>query len=293
MSHTINCQYVHFIWSTKNLEPILINNLESPLLNYLSGILKKMGGRALATSETHNHIHLLAQVPTDLSISEIVRQIKCCTSKWYRGSNFSSSTFSWNEGYSAFTVSPNSIGRIKQYLFDEKNRHDDIPFEEELTRFLKYQEVKYNPTYLTNSTYTKLYYHLVWSVKNRSSLLKKFFQILLHHCIEKELENNAAKLHAVGNVEDHIHLLVECSAKISTANLVQKLKTKTSYFIKSQSKMFDCFSWQVGYGVFSVGRPALESVLSYVNNQEEHHRIKTFEEEWCMLKKFDQSFLSS
>ena len=75
--------------------------------------------------------------------------------------------------------------------------------------------------------------------------------------------------------------------KISTDILVQNLKTCTTHLIKSQGKNFNDFSWQNGYGVFSVGKSHLEIVSNYVNNQKEHHRVNSFEEEWNWFKKMN------
>ncbi len=61
---------------------------------------------------------------------------------------------------------------------------------------------------------------------------------------------------------------------------MQNLKTSTTHLIKSQDSRLAGFCWQEGYGVFSVGKPALEIVSNYVNHQENHHNIKTFEMEW-------------
>ncbi len=91
-------------------------------------------------------------------------------------------------------------------------------------------------------------------------------------------------LYSIGSVAYYIHLLIECSSKVAVATLVQTLKTKTTHWIKSQDRRLAGFCWQEGYGVFSVRRPALETVLNYVNNQKEHHRVNTFEEEWNWLK---------
>jgi REP element-mobilizing transposase RayT len=284
MAHSINRQYIHFVWSTKDLHPLISDNSQSFMLAYLTGIMKKLGGYVLASSSTSNHIHLLANTPTDISVAKLLSQIKASSSKWYREANSNSSSFAWNEGYSAFTVSHESIDSVKRYLAKEKYRHENSSFEDELLRFLKIQELEFNPKFLTKSTHTKLIYHLVWSVKNREALLNASLQMPLHLCIRKEIEVNGNKLYAIGNVSDHIHILVECSSSTTIANFVQNLKTTSTHLIKSQDKKLAHFCWQEGYGAFSVSKPGLNAVLSYVNDQENHHRIKTFDEEWNFLK---------
>ena len=285
MSHSIRNQFIHLLWATKDLAPLIIEDSRISFIPYLSGILKNLGGLLLVGSETSNHIHLLINAPTNLSIAELLNQIKSCSSKWYREENKNknsniNSIFNWTDGYSAFTVSPSSLDNVEKYLKGESQRHKTRSFQDELTNFLNFHNIHFNPQYLTNTTYTQLIYHLVWSVKNREPYLEAILQAPLHQRIKHEVEKTKSKLHAIGNVADHIHLLIECSSKISTASLVQNIKTATTHLIKTLNGKNSEFCWQEGYGVFSVGKPAFETVLRYVNNQEQHHKDKTFDQEW-------------
>jgi REP element-mobilizing transposase RayT len=279
MSHTLNYQFVHLLWPTKDLFPLIVEDSKSSLLSYLAGIMKRLGGLPLASSGTSNHVHLLAKIPTNLSISELLRQLKACSSKWYRHKNNQHFEFGWSEGYSAFTISPASIDKVKKYLACEQERHKKRAFQDELVSFLKLQEIEFNSQFLINTTYTRLIYHLVWSVKKREPLLDISFQVPLHQSIKQEIRRSGAKLYEIGSVVDHIHLLVEVTSTISVSNLMQNLKTTTTHLIKSKNEKLANFCWQEGYGVFSVGKPALEVVSNYVRNQEAHHSQKTFEQE--------------
>lgn len=284
MAHTINQQYIHFIWATKNLDPLIIENNQNLMLSYFSGILKKLGGQILTSSASSNHVHLLTLIPTNLSVADLSGHMKSCSSKWYRENDTTNLSFGWNEGYSAFTVSPTSVDNVQKYFNSEAQRHKSQSYEAELQSFLCLHDIEFNPKFLTKTTYTKLIYHLVWSVKNRDPVLHNSDRETLHHCIREGVQNNGCKLYGIGNVADHIHLLIECSSKITTANLVQSLKTMSTHTIKSQHEKYSNFCWQEGYGVFSVGKPALETVSNYVNNQEEHHSVKSFDQEWNWLK---------
>lgn len=114
MSHFINHQFIHLLWATKNLNPLIFSDSKAPLLAYITGILKGLNGLLIASSATADHIHLLAKTPTDISVAELLRQIKACSSKWYREQYSQHLAFGWNEGYSAFTVSTDSIERAKK-----------------------------------------------------------------------------------------------------------------------------------------------------------------------------------
>lgn len=284
MSHFINYQYVHFIWSTRDLTPIITKDSQSQLLAFLSGILKKSGGIMIVSSVTSNHIHLLANISTDIPIAELLRQIKHSSSKWYHKKGIEYADFGWNEGYAAFTVSPASVEKVKQYLAVEAHRHSSVSFEDELRGFLTLHEIDFKLNFLTTTTYTKLIYHLVWSVKNRESIIDNSLRASLHEHMKKEVEKHRCKLHAIGSVSDHIHLLIEGSSSLIMSDLVQNLKTTTTHCVKKQGSKYETFYWQEGYGVFSVGKPAFEIVKNYVNDQEQHHRTKTLDQEWAWLR---------
>lgn len=290
MSHANRHLFIHLIWATKNTSPLIAEEIQSPLLGYISGIVKNLGGLLLATSGTSNHVHLLINISTHLSIAEFISQLKCCSSKWYREKYPNTETFGWNPGYLAFTVSPTSLNDVKIYFNSEKERHEKLSLEEEITRFLKLHQIEFKPEYITNTTYTKLVYHLVWSVKNREQMLIPSMRIPLHQLMAQQVSDCGGKLHAVGNVADHAHLLLECNTKISIGSLVQILKTSSTHMINSQANGFVKFSWQDGYGAFSVGRPAFEATRNYVNNQEKHHQTIGFDEEWQWLHNMNVMF---
>ena len=285
MAHTCYNQFIHVICITKNLECSISDESQIPLYGYIGAIVKSLGGQLIARTGASNHIHMLLNIPTNLSISEFLNQIKSCTSKWYRQQNVEKSTFAWSEGYFAFTVSPSSIGNVKQYFSNESTRHLTCSTEEELSRFLDALSIAYNPQYITNTTYTRLMYHLIWTVKDRKLLLDKSFQLAVHEKIRHAIQEKGGKLHAIGNVYDHIHLLVECPSKVATADLVMNIKTISTHYIKTQDSKLHHFNWQEGYGVYSVGFPAFEAVAYYVNNQESHHQVHTFEDEWQQFLK--------
>jgi putative transposase len=281
MPHTFSQQYIHIVFGTHDCKPLISERARSDLYAYMTGILKELGGSLLDRSGTENHLHLLVNAPTDRSVSEILNAIKSNSSKWYRARGLENKNFAWSEGYAAFTVSPDSIEKVVQYFSNEAERHLSITFETELSNFLQMHEIQFKPQFVTKTTYTQLLYHLVWSVKHRECILNQSLKPLLSEKIQKEIEEIRGKLIAVGNVSDHIHLLVECPQSKSIAAVVQRLKTSTTPLInKSLNMRTGEFHWQEGFGIFSVGRPALKNVTNYVINQEEHHRTISFEEEW-------------
>ncbi len=95
----------------------------------------------------------------------------------------------------------------------------------------------------------------------------------------------------VGGTADHVHLAIRLSRTLTTAKLVEELKTSSSKWLKKQSPGLAKFSWQRGYGVFSVGPSDLEALRSYIRNQEEHHRTRSFQDEYrAFLTKYGVEF---
>lgn len=284
MSHTLCCQYVHIIFVTKALQPLIINETRESLYGYVTGIVKDIGGQLIDRAGTSDHVHLLINIPTQCSISDFVCKLKACSSKWYRQKGLDYQGFAWEDGYSAFTVSSDSISRVKQYFSTEEKRHIASSYQKELISFLKIHDIKFIPQYLINTTHVRLFYHLVWAVKNRDSLLLPSIKLMLHERIRQEVKDHGGQLYAIENVADHIHLFGEFSRNQNIANLVQRLKTVTTGLInKAQQNKMGRFEWQEGYGSFSVGMPAFETVVQYVKNQEVHHSNHTFEQEWSEI----------
>ena len=133
----------------------------------------------------------------------------------------------------------------------------------------------------------KNYVHIVFSTKHRVPLISKeieeeLFSYLGGIC--KNLECNPIQ---IGGHKDHIHILCLLSKKIALMDLIEKVKTNSSKWIKTKGKEFENFYWQNGYGTFSVNPTEIEIVKNYILNQEEHHKKKTFQEEFlAFLKKY-------
>jgi len=105
----------------------------------------------------------------------------------------------------------------------------------------------------------------------------------LHAYLATVARNADCECYRVGGVADHVHIAVRLSRTITVATLVEKLKTSSSKWLKTQSPDLAGFSWQRGYGAFSVGLANLDDLRRYIDNQEEHHRVRTFQEEYRSL----------
>ena len=129
--------------------------------------------------------------------------------------------------------------------------------------------------------------HIVFSTKDRAPVLDATVRPALHAYLATVARNVDCECFRVGGVADHVHLAVRLSRTIPMAQLIEELKTSSSKWLKTQSPTLTSFAWQRGYGAFSVGPSDLDVLLHYINNQEEHHRTRTFQDEYRdFLKKY-------
>lgn len=138
------------------------------------------------------------------------------------------------------------------------------------------------------NTYTQLYVQLVFAVKGRQHLIPKNRKEELHQYVTGIVQNRGQKLLAVHCMPDHTHVFVGFGPTITIADLVKDIKQATSVWVKEKRIAPSTFSWQEGYGAFTYAQSQVKNVVQYVLNQEENHRIKTFQEEYLtFLKRFE------
>ena len=134
----------------------------------------------------------------------------------------------------------------------------------------------------------QIYLHLVFSTKDRRPYLRDpGIREKLHGYLAGICRNLDSPSLRVGGTEDHVHVACRLSRKHTIAELVGKLKEKSSKWIKGQSPTLSDFYWQAGYGAFSVSPGHVSALLEYIVNQEEHHRKESFQDEFRrLLKKY-------
>jgi REP element-mobilizing transposase RayT len=137
-------------------------------------------------------------------------------------------------------------------------------------------------------TYTQLYIQLVFSVQGRKSLIPKQYKEDVHKYITGIVQNRRHKLIAINAMREHIHIFIGLHPSQSISDLVNNIKTGSTKKIKEQSWSSKEFSWQNGYGAYSYSRSHIDNVVKYIDNQEQHHKKRTFRAEYLdFLKKFD------
>ena len=122
--------------------------------------------------------------------------------------------------------------------------------------------------------------HCVFSTKERHTFITPQMQQRLWPFIGGIAKENGMKALAIGGVADHVHVLLSLPATMPVAKAMQLIKGGSSKFIHETFPDMRNFAWQEGYGAFSISLSHVEQTIAYIQRQAEHHRKKTFEEEF-------------
>src|SRR5690349_20146368 len=137
MPHTFSDVLIHVIFSTKERVAAISDELRRELYAYMGGVVRRLGGKALLINGTRDHVHMLIRVPTDLCPAECLRIVKANSSRWVYEKWPERSTFAWQTGYAAFSVSVSQRNRVYRYIRDQEQHHKKFSFAEEIAAFLR------------------------------------------------------------------------------------------------------------------------------------------------------------
>jgi putative transposase len=146
------------------------------------------------------------------------------------------------------------------------------------------------------NTYTKLHFHYIFSPHLRQHLIRPEIKDTLEKYMTGIVQNKGQKVLAIHCSKDHCHLLAGLSPLMSCEHLIREVKSWSSRFLNQNYFRDSKFCWQRGYGCFSVSANQVNNVIRYIRNQDEHHRLKTFQAEYLeFLKenevKYDEQYL--
>jgi len=122
--------------------------------------------------------------------------------------------------------------------------------------------------------------HIVFSTKHREPWIDGEIRPRLHAYLATVGRDNGSIVYRVGGVADHVHIVATLPRTMTQADLLEEIKKHSSRWAKGIAPQYAGFTWQRGYGAFSVGHRELDAVIHYVDNQEEHHQHATFQEEY-------------
>jgi len=141
------------------------------------------------------------------------------------------------------------------------------------------------------NTFTSLRYHVAFSTKQRKRWISPEIEERVWSYLAGIVKQHGMQPLTIGGVEDHVHLLLGIPPTLAVSDSVRQIKAGSSKWIRETFPEIVGFTWQDGYGAFTVGRSQIDATVDYIRGQREHHRVKTFEEEYvAFLKAHDIQF---
>ena len=146
------------------------------------------------------------------------------------------------------------------------------------------------------NTYTQLYIHYVFAVQNRLCIINKSWQDDLYKYMSGIIEQQGHKLMIINGVQDHVHILISMNPKQAPSDLMFHLQRSSSLWINQNKLVSGKFSWQEGFGAFSLSKSLSPFVLNYIKNQQDHHKKTSFTEEYLKILiendiEFDEKYI--
>jgi putative transposase len=139
---------VHLVFSTKNREPILAESVREPLCAYASAVLRNLDSHVVVINAWRDHVHILFALNKNLSLAQVVMEIKRATSKWIKTQGKEFAGFHWQSGYGAFSIGQSGVDEVKAYIANQAKHHRVKSFEEEFRSFLKRYQIDFDELYL-------------------------------------------------------------------------------------------------------------------------------------------------
>jgi putative transposase len=149
MAQSLGSIYIHIIFSTKNRFPFLRDKeVKEKLHAYLSGICKNLKCPSFMIGGTTDHIHILCQLSRNVTISNLVRDLKKGSSIWLKEQGVEYKKFYWQNGYGVFSISPSHVNALKNYILKQEEHHRKETFQDEFRRFLKKYDISFDERYV-------------------------------------------------------------------------------------------------------------------------------------------------
>ncbi len=160
MTHTYSKSIFHLVWSTKNRYPFIDQNLKPQLYRYLHTIIENKNCKSYIINGMPDHIHILASLPLNITVSSFVQQVKVSSTRWIRGHfsnhqhqlnphlNSKLNSFSWQEGLGAFSVGYSHLTSVIKYIENQEKHHEKLTFEQEYRNLLVKLGINYDERFI-------------------------------------------------------------------------------------------------------------------------------------------------
>jgi len=145
MSHSYSQNHLHVVFSTKERQKLISQQMQPKLWAYMGGIGRNHGFLVLANGGIEDHVHLLIQLPPALALAKAISLLKANSSRWMREHGIK---FAWQEGYGAFSVSTSNLAAVERYIQNQAAHHRKITFEQEFLSLLRKHRIDFDPRYV-------------------------------------------------------------------------------------------------------------------------------------------------
>jgi len=136
-----------------------------------------------------------------------------------------------------------------------------------------------------SASLNQIYLHIVWSTKYRKPIINSSIELEIYDLIKSELNENECPCLIVNGMPDHVHCLIKMNMQKSVAELMKNVKGSTSHYINQNEITPERFSWQKGYGAFSVSPTKVDQTFAYIMNQKKHHQRQSLTDELNEIEK--------
>ncbi len=148
MGHTFTRLFTHVVFSTARRAPLLGDDIRSRVHAYFGGIIRELGGTAMAIGGTTDHLHVLLQLGSDANLADCLRIAKTNSSRWIHEKWPNHRDFAWQRGYAAFTVSASNVDAVIRYIAGQEEHHRKVSFEKEFLTFLRKHGVAFDSNHV-------------------------------------------------------------------------------------------------------------------------------------------------
>ena len=140
--------YIQAVFAVKGRQNLIHPSWGSALYRYMAGIIRGKGQTPIIVNGVSDHVHLFFELKPAMGLSDLMRDVKCNSSKFINEQRFITTRFAWQEGYGAFSCSYSSINNVYNYILNQEQHHRSQKFRDEFTAFLNDFEIKYDEKYL-------------------------------------------------------------------------------------------------------------------------------------------------
>jgi putative transposase len=147
MAGTFTQIYIHAVWHVKGRNK-LSSAWRRELFEYMAGIIRRKGQKPYIVNGVYNHVHMLFSINPSIAVSDLLRDVKCNSTKFLKEQGLVSSRFAWQTGFGAFSLSKRDVDRIYKYILNQESHHQRVSFKEEYLKLLIEFEIDFNALYL-------------------------------------------------------------------------------------------------------------------------------------------------